>query len=114
MTRSLDAFSVRGHRVHRRRRSWSLLIGVVVGIDWPPSAAIPSAVGVILLSSVVPVLLFYSAIPLIGAGSAARLATVEPVTSVILSYIVLGDTLIATQIVGGAIVVASVVLLAKS
>jgi drug/metabolite transporter (DMT)-like permease len=32
---------------------------------------------------------------------------------VILSYIVLGDTLIATQIVGGAIVVASVVLLAK-
>lgn len=91
-----------------------LLIATVVGVDWPPSSALPSALGVIVLGSVVPVLLFYSAIPIIGAGNAARLATVEPVTSVILSYVVLGDSLLATQIVGGAIVVASVVLLAKS
>ena len=112
LTRSLDAFQFVAIEF-TGAGILIALIGVVVGFDWPPSAAIPSAVGLILLSSVVPVLLFYSAIPLIGAGSAARLATVEPVTSVILSYIVLGDTLIATQIVGGAIVVASVVLLAK-
>ena len=91
-----------------------LLVTAVVGMDWPPSAAVPSALGVIVLGSVVPVLLFYSAVPRIGAGNAARLATVEPVTAVILSYVVLGDSLGVLQIVGGAIVVASVVALAKS
>jgi len=91
-----------------------LVLAAFVGMDWPPSAALPSAVGVIVLGSVVPVLLFYSSIPLIGAGNAARLATVEPVTAVILSYVVLGDSLVPTQIIGGAIVVASVVVLAKS
>ena len=91
-----------------------LLITAVVGMDWPPSAAVPSALGVIVLGSVVPVLLFYSAVPRIGAGNAARLATVEPVTAVILSYVVLGDSLGVLQIIGGAIVVASVVALAKS
>jgi drug/metabolite transporter (DMT)-like permease len=87
-----------------------LIITVVVGMDWPPS----SALGVIVIGSVVPVLLFYSAIRLIGAGTAARLATVEPVTAVILSYVVLGDSLAVSQIIGGAIVVASVVALAKA
>jgi drug/metabolite transporter (DMT)-like permease len=91
-----------------------LLITAVVGMDWPPSAAVPSALGVIVLGSVVPVLLFYSAVPRIGAGNAARLATGEPVTAVILSYVVLGDSLGVLQIIGGAIVVASVVALAKS
>ena len=91
-----------------------LLITAAVGMDWPPSAAWPSALGVIVLGSVVPVLLFYSAVPRIGAGNAARLATVEPVTAVILSYVVLGDSLGVLQIIGGAIVVASVVALAKS
>jgi drug/metabolite transporter (DMT)-like permease len=91
-----------------------LLITAAVGMDRPPSAAWPSALGVIVLGSVVPVLLFYSAVPRIGAGNAARLATVEPVTAVILSYVVLGDSLGVLQIIGGAIVVASVVALAKS
>jgi drug/metabolite transporter (DMT)-like permease len=91
-----------------------LIITAVVGMDWPPSSALPSALGVIVIGSVVPVLLFYSAIRLIGAGTAARLATVEPVTAVILSYVVLGDSLAVSQIIGGAIVVASVVALAKA
>jgi drug/metabolite transporter (DMT)-like permease len=91
-----------------------LLITAVAGLDWPPSGALPSALGVIVLGSVVPVLLFYSAIPRIGAGNAARLATVEPVTAVVLSYVVLGDSLGVSQIIGGAIVVTSVVALAKS
>ena len=90
-----------------------LVVAAIVGMEWPSSASLPSALCVIVLGSVVPVLLFYSAVPLIGAGSAARLATVEPVTAVVLSYVVLGDALAATQIVGGAIVVASVVLLTK-
>jgi drug/metabolite transporter (DMT)-like permease len=91
-----------------------LVVALFAGMTWPPAGALPSAAGVILLGSVIPVLLFYSAIAISGAGTAARLATVEPVTSVVLSYLVLGDELTALQIVGGAIVVASVVVLAKA
>ena len=92
----------------------ALVVALFAGVDWPAAEALPAAAGVILLGSVVPVLLFYSAISLVGAGTAARLATVEPVTAVALSYVVLGDSLSATQIVGGVIVVASVVMLARS
>ena len=113
MARSLDPFSFVAIEF-TSAAILVLLITAVVGMDWPPSAAVPSALGVIVLGSVVPVLLFYSAVPRIGAGNAARLATVEPVTAVILSYVVLGDSLGVLQIVGGAIVVASVVALAKS
>jgi len=113
MARSLDPFSFVAIEF-TSAAILVLLITAVVGMDWPPSAAVPSALGVIVLGSVVPVLLFYSAVPRIGAGNAARLATVEPVTAVILSYVVLGDSLGVLQIIGGAIVVASVVALAKS
>ena len=92
----------------------ALVVALFAGVNWPPAEALPAAAGVIVLGSVVPVLLFYSAISLVGAGIAARLATVEPVTAVVLSYVVLGDSLSATQILGGVIVVLSVVVLARS
>jgi len=92
----------------------ALGIASVVGVEWPPSGALPFAACLIVISSVLPMLFFYSAIHLAGAGSVARLATVEPVTAVVLSHVVLGDALTASQISGGAAVVASVALLAKS
>jgi drug/metabolite transporter (DMT)-like permease len=82
-----------------------------IGIDWPPADAVPHLVAVIVVSSVGPTLCFYFAVGRIGAGGAARLATVEPVVAVILSYIVLGDAILASQILGGALVVAAVVAL---
>jgi drug/metabolite transporter (DMT)-like permease len=91
-----------------------LVVVAVVGMDSPPAPALPWATCLIAFSSVLPMLLFYSAIHLAGAGTAARLATVEPVTAVVLSFLVLGDTLSASQIAGGAIVVLSVALLAGS
>jgi drug/metabolite transporter (DMT)-like permease len=57
-------------------------------------------------------LLFYFAVRRIGAGGASRLATIEPVTAVLLSYFVLGDAVAASQIIGGTLVVGAVVLLA--
>jgi drug/metabolite transporter (DMT)-like permease len=69
---------------------------------------------VIAVGTAVPALFFYSSIRLIGAGAAARLATIEPLTAVVLSYIVLHDSLSATQVVGGAVLLTSVVLLAAT
>lgn len=79
-----------------------------LGIDWPPADAVPYAVSLIVISSVMPTLCFYFAVGRIGAGAAARLATVEPVVAVVLSVIVLGEAIVASQIVGGALVVAAV------
>ena len=87
-------------------------VAAVVGLDRPSGEAAGWALGLVVLSTVVPMLLLYSAIRRIGPGAAARLATVEPVTAVVLSYLVLGDALRATQIAGGIVVVVSVVLLA--
>lgn len=79
-----------------------------MGIDWPPADAVPHAASLIVISSVAPTLLFYFAVGRIGAGGAARLATVEPVVAVVLSVIVLGEAIVASQIAGGALVVAAV------
>jgi len=87
-------------------------LAAVVGVSWPPAGAVGYGLCLIVLSTVVPVLLFYFAVRRIGAGAAARLATIEPLTAVVLSYIVLSDSLTASQIAGGAVVLTSVILLA--
>jgi drug/metabolite transporter (DMT)-like permease len=84
---------------------------VATGVDVPPGDGIAYAACAVLLSSVVPTLFFYFAVRRIGASSASRLATVEPVTTVVLSYVVLGDAILASQIAGGVLVVGAVVAL---
>jgi drug/metabolite transporter (DMT)-like permease len=91
-----------------------LAVAALAGVERPPAEGLPFAACLIVLSTVVAMLFLYSAIDLVGAGTAARLATLEPVTAVVLSYIVLGDSLTATQITGGTAVLVSVVLLARS
>jgi drug/metabolite transporter (DMT)-like permease len=92
------------------------LLGLVpfaatIGVTWPPADSLVYGVCLVGVSTVLPTLLFYFAVRRIGAGGAARLSTVEPVTAVALSYAVLGDAIVASQIAGGALVVAAVVLL---
>jgi drug/metabolite transporter (DMT)-like permease len=82
-----------------------------VGVDWPPAGAVGYAASVTLVGTVLPTLLFYFAVRRIGAGGAARLATVEPVVAVVLSYLVLDEPLVAGQIAGGALVVVAVTML---
>jgi drug/metabolite transporter (DMT)-like permease len=91
-----------------------LIAFLIRGPDPTSGRALTYAVLVIVASTVIPALLLYSAIRLIGAGPAARLATMEPLTAVILSYLVLGESLSVGQIGGGALVLTSVALLAAS
>jgi drug/metabolite transporter (DMT)-like permease len=89
-----------------------LAAALVHGIGPVSGSALVYAGLVVVAGTVVPALFFYSAIRLVGPGAAARLATVEPLTAVVLSFLVLGDSLGAGQIAGGALVLASVALLA--
>ncbi|MFL5841386.1 MAG: DMT family transporter [Thermoleophilaceae bacterium] len=91
-----------------------LLAALVNGVDELSRPALGYGFLVVTAGTVVPALFFYSAIRLIGAGGAARLATIEPLTAVVLSFLVLGDSLSAAQIAGGAVLLTSVVLLATS
>jgi drug/metabolite transporter (DMT)-like permease len=91
-----------------------LTAALVKGMDALSAPALGYALLVVAAGTVVPALFLYSAIRLIGAGAAVRLATIEPLTAVVLSFLVLGDSLSVLQIAGGAVLLTSVVLLATS
>jgi len=113
MSRGLDAFQFVA-LAYSGSALGMLLACLAHGADHTTGPALGYATLVIIVGTVVPALFFYTAIGLLGAGPAARLATVEPLTAVILSVVVLGDSLSALQIAGGALVLASVAFLATS
>ncbi len=88
-----------------------LVVAGVRGFDVPSAAGLGYAAGLILVGSFLAMILFYGAVKLVGAGTASLLATVEPLTVVLLAYVVLDESLEATQLGGGALIVSSVVAL---
>jgi drug/metabolite transporter (DMT)-like permease len=82
------------------------------GIDLDLSAeAWAAALGAILISTVLAIALFYTGVRLVGAGTASLLGVGEPLAGVLLAYAVLGESLSATQLIGGLLIVGAVVLL---
>jgi drug/metabolite transporter (DMT)-like permease len=75
------------------------------GIGWLWLAAI------VLVSSVLGIVLFFAGLELVGPSRASIISTVEPLVTVVLAMIVFGEQLAPSQFVGGALVLASVVLL---
>jgi drug/metabolite transporter (DMT)-like permease len=69
------------------------------------------AIGV--LCSVVAALAFFAGLARVGASEAAMLSTFEPVVTVVLASLLLGERLSAWQLVGGAVIIAAVLLLAR-
>jgi drug/metabolite transporter (DMT)-like permease len=64
-----------------------------------------------LVSTVLASILFYGAVRFIGAGTTSLLCSVDPLVSVVLAYVVLGESLSATQLAGGSLILTSVVAL---
>ena len=77
----------------------------------PPQNASGWAVGVALalVPTMMAISLFLAGLPRIGAARAALLSTWEPVVTVLLAAIIFGDRLSIVQAVGGALVIAAVV-----
>lgn len=85
------------------------------------SAALPSSggawaalVAVALVGTVVAVSAFFGALALLGPADTAVLSTLEPVVSVVVAAIALGEGLSVVQLAGGALVLAAVAVLARS
>jgi drug/metabolite transporter (DMT)-like permease len=63
-----------------------------------------------LVSTVLAIVLFFGGLARVGPSRASIISTIEPLVTVLLAFIVFGEALSATQLFGGALVLASVVL----
>jgi drug/metabolite transporter (DMT)-like permease len=66
-------------------------------------------VGIALFPTMIAISLFLAGLPRIGAARAALLSTWEPVVTVFLAVIVLGDRLSLVQVAGGILVIVAVI-----
>lgn len=73
-----------------------------------------AVVAIGLLCSVIAALAFFAGLARLGASEAAMLSTFEPVVTVVLAAWLLGERLTASQWAGGAVIIAAVLLLARS
>ncbi|MEO0561605.1 MAG: DMT family transporter [Chloroflexota bacterium] len=64
--------------------------------------------GLVIFCTVLPILAMYEAIARIGASRYALLASVSPVISVTLAFLLLGERVVPIQILGGLLILASV------
>jgi drug/metabolite transporter (DMT)-like permease len=68
-------------------------------------------VGIALVCTVAAIVLFFAGLARVGPSRASIISTVEPLVTVALAFLVFGESLTALQLAGGALVLASVVLL---
>jgi drug/metabolite transporter (DMT)-like permease len=98
--------------------SAGLVFGVIAaarGITWPASDGGWVGVGgVALVATVVAVTAFLIGLQIIGPTRASILSTFEPVTTVVLAAILLGEPIGVWTAVGGALILAGALMLAGS
>jgi len=69
--------------------------------------------GIILISTVIPVVTFLAGLERIGPTNAAMLSTLEPIVTVLLAAWLFGDKLHPMVLLGGGLILAAVVLLTR-
>jgi drug/metabolite transporter (DMT)-like permease len=80
------------------------------GIWWGWAAA--GAIAIV--STVVAILAFFAGLKRVGAATASIASTLEPVVTVALAWLLLGESLSPIQFVGGTLVLASAIWLARA
>jgi len=90
--------------------AFCLLAGVTNQLTLPPTASgWAVVVGLAVFPTMFAISLFLAGLPRVGAARAALLSTWEPVVTVGLAVLVLGDRLSLIQIVGGILVLLAVI-----
>lgn len=69
--------------------------------------------GLALISTVLGTLTFFAGLARVGPTDASTLSTIEPAVTVVLAALILGETIVPLQLLGGALILAAVVLLAR-
>jgi drug/metabolite transporter (DMT)-like permease len=70
-------------------------------------------VAMVVISTVVPVVAFLAGLARIGPTNAAMVSTLEPVVTVVLAAVLLGETLQPVTLLGGGLILLAVLLLAR-
>jgi drug/metabolite transporter (DMT)-like permease len=74
-----------------------------------------AAIGAIaVVSTVVAILAFFAGLKRVGPATASIVSTLEPVVTVALAWLVLGETLTPLQLAGGALVLSCAAILARA
>ena len=88
---------------------------VARGPQWPQTPeGWAAVVAIALLSTVAAVTLYFAGLKLIGPTRASTLSTLEPLVTVTLAALVLGERIAPVQMAGGALILSAVVLLARA
>ena len=91
------------------------LIMATQGAQWPASSAGWAAIfGIVVLATLFPVVAFLAGLEHIGPTNAAMLSTLEPVVTVLLAVVLLGEVLQPVTLLGGGLILAAVLLLTRS
>jgi drug/metabolite transporter (DMT)-like permease len=97
--------------------SAGVMTGSLMAIGGPQFPTTPTGwwviLAMVLVATVIPVTTFLAGLDRIGATNAAMVSTLEPVVTVLLAAWLLGETLPPASILGGAFILAAVLLLAR-
>lgn len=81
-------------------------------VRFPGSATtVLGILGIGTLATVVPILTLFAAIRRIGAADASLVSTVEPLFTIVLSAVLIGERLTGMQLAGGAVILGAVLVL---
>ena len=75
-----------------------------------PASAWPGVIGVALVATAFAVQAFYAGARRVGAARSALISTVEPIYTIALAAVLLGESLAPVQLVGGALILGGVLL----
>jgi drug/metabolite transporter (DMT)-like permease len=93
----------------------TLTFASAAGGDLDPGAVSPTGLGwllgIVVVSTVGAVSLFFAGLERVGPSAASILSTAEPVVTVVLAFLVFGESLGPLQLAGGALVVGAVFVL---
>jgi drug/metabolite transporter (DMT)-like permease len=111
---------IRGVRAKARASAWTLTgalfavvpLLVVLGLAPIPNwQTLASLFGLAMMCTVLPIVGIYESISLIGASRFVLVASVEPAIALGLAYLIFGEVLTIPQLIGGAIILGSILLL---
>lgn len=91
------------------------IIAPIHGFSFPASAQGWLAIlAIALVSTVLAFVTFFAGLKRIGPTTASTLSTCEPIVAVALAAVVLGETITPVQALGGVLILAAVVILARN
>jgi drug/metabolite transporter (DMT)-like permease len=73
-----------------------------------------AVVAIALVSTVIAMVFFFAGLARLGAADAATISTLEPLVTVLLATLLLGESLTPARLAGGVIILAALVVLARA